>query len=526
MYRRRASRREICWPSLIEHAERVDAGGRVVEREPRCQRRDVHAVHVDAVLDPALRDHPERRPVGRGRARAVPPATDLNSDADRLEPFEQLRRRDLDVVDRPAQVGDVELGVDGLQAGDHVLERGEAERAVRVPPAGLRDDALRLEPDGAAAVAGCAPFADRAGHHQVVAEELELVSQPLLQLRQVDVVLVVQEVRLQPDERLALAVEREDGVVHPEVVEVRQALRRRERPGRRRQHLVEVRRQPDACRVRHRVERAALLVIERLPDAEVVEGSVRLVRVAGGDRAVGADRHRPGQRVGDVLEERLAEAVRDRRAAAALVEEHRPVRNGLVELGEVRQAPLGEEVGVPAAHASDELAGRHGRRRAASSSWMSAMLVAFSMTTWWPGRLQRLTKCTWPSIRPGRTVRPFRSMARPWRGTPLSTSTKRPFRMTTPETTRSSPSMVWIRPLKRTSSSSPRGGGSGALADLGVANAAPGPPIPRAAPAAAPVAQELLPCDALLWLLLLRFHASSPLSRRRRRRAGPGRRRR
>ena len=47
-------------------------------------------------------------------------------------------------------------------------------------------------------------------------------------------------------------------------------------------------------------------------------------------------------------------------------------------------------------------------RRAASSSWISAMFVARSITTWWPGRLPRLTKWMWLSIRPGMTVRPLR----------------------------------------------------------------------------------------------------------------------
>ena len=51
----------------------------------------------------------------------------------------------------------------------------------------------------------CRPLADRAGHHHVVAEELELVVEPLVQLRQVRVALVVQEVELHPDGRLALA---------------------------------------------------------------------------------------------------------------------------------------------------------------------------------------------------------------------------------------------------------------------------------------------------------------------------------
>ena len=82
---------------------------------------------------------------------------------------------------------------------------------------------------------------------------------------------------------------------------------------------------PDARRVAHRVDRAPLPVLERLAHAQVVERAVRLVRVAGRDRALGADDHRAGQRVGDALEERLAEAVRHRGPAAAGVDEDRPV---------------------------------------------------------------------------------------------------------------------------------------------------------------------------------------------------------
>ena len=112
-----------------------------------------------------------------------------------------------------------------------------------------------------------------------------------------DEALVVQEVDLQPHERLALAVQREPGVVHAEVVEVEQRVRRlrvergrvERARGHRDQRLVEVGGEADARRVRHRVERAALLVVEGLPDAQVVEGAVRHVRVAAGDRAVGAD---------------------------------------------------------------------------------------------------------------------------------------------------------------------------------------------------------------------------------------------
>ena len=50
-------------------------------------------------------------------------------------------------------------------------------------------------------------------------------------------------------DRLALAVQRQPGVVHPVLIEVRQDLVRMQRSRRRKQHLVEMRGQPDAGRV-------------------------------------------------------------------------------------------------------------------------------------------------------------------------------------------------------------------------------------------------------------------------------------
>src|SRR5207249_6117773 len=66
------------------------------------------------------------------------------------------------------------------------------------------------------------PLADRAGAQHVVAEEEELVLEPLAQLGQLmievaelrDVSLVVQEVDLQADQRAVLAVQRAPRVVH------------------------------------------------------------------------------------------------------------------------------------------------------------------------------------------------------------------------------------------------------------------------------------------------------------------------
>ena len=117
---------------------------------------------------------------------------------------------------------------------------------------------------------------------------------------------------------------------------------------------------PTLRRERHRVERAALLVLERLPDSQVIQRAVRMVDVApGDDRAIGADDARAGERRGRALEELLAQRVGARRAAAALVDEHRPVGHRRVELGQRRQAQLGQHPRGAGAHRGDELRPRH-----------------------------------------------------------------------------------------------------------------------------------------------------------------------
>ena len=180
--------------------------------------------------------------------------------------------------------------------------------------------------------------------------------------------LVVQEVDLQANERAVLGVQREPRVVHAVVVEIEERVGRLriergrvERPGRHgHQRLVEHGRDADARRERHRIERAPLLVLERLPDAQMIERAVRVVHAGNGDeRAIGADDARPGERRRRALEELLAERVGARRSAAALVEEHRPVGHGRVELGERRQAQLGEHPRRAGAHGRDELTVRH-----------------------------------------------------------------------------------------------------------------------------------------------------------------------
>src|SRR6185437_4770112 len=187
-------------PDVDDVAESVLTGARVVHAEPRVQRRDVHAVEVDAGLDAVVEDRTERGAGGRTGARHVAEGAALHGPADRLQPVEERGGHDRDVVDAPAQVLDAELGVHGLVPGDLGLERGQAEGPVVVAPLGRGDELLGLEPDRTDPVARGAPLADRAGHHEVVAEELKLVEQTLGQLGQVDVVLVVQKVGLQADE--------------------------------------------------------------------------------------------------------------------------------------------------------------------------------------------------------------------------------------------------------------------------------------------------------------------------------------
>ena len=187
--------------------------------------------------------------------------------AERAKTREEIVGRLGNDVDHPAQAGDVEFLVDRLVPFDNLRQRRQVPRAVLVAPAGLRHEPLRLAPDGAAPK-GRGPFADRAGLQHVVAEELELVPEALLQLRQLGIVLVLQEVHLQPDERAAFTVDREPGVVHAVLIEVREDLIRVQRSRRREQHLVQVRGQADAGRIRHHVERAALLVLERLHPAQ------------------------------------------------------------------------------------------------------------------------------------------------------------------------------------------------------------------------------------------------------------------
>ena len=214
--------------------------------------------------------------------------------AERLEPVEQLGGGERDVVHHPAQVADPELGVDGLVGADDLLELARLPTRVLVPPARFARPAAAPPSRRRRRRVGAAHSPIAPGPHHVVAEELELVLQPLVQLRQVRVVLVVQEVRLQPDDRLALAVHaratgRTSGSRRGSRAPVR--LRRPRRSGTAPGRAIAVR--PWLRRSAHRVVGAPQPVLERLQHAQVVERPRRLARVAVRDRAVGADETGP-----------------------------------------------------------------------------------------------------------------------------------------------------------------------------------------------------------------------------------------
>ena len=312
--------------------------------------------------------------------------------------------------------------------------------------------------------------------------------------------LVVQKVHLQPDERLALGVQCEPGVVHAVVIEVEEEVGRLriersriERPGRHRdQGLIEQRGDAHLRRERHRVERAALLVLEGLADAQVIKGPVRMVDAADGDeRAVGTDRTGASERCGCALEERLAQRCCVR-AGPPPPKYRNTGRSGTAasSSASVGCRRSSQMFGVPAPIAVMNAPGGtspRSRRALRIASTSATLLASSHCATWYPGRFARLTKCVWLSMRPGTTVAPLRSMTRaslppsPW-----PTSAKRPLRMVTDETTRLRSSMVWILPFTRTRSRSfsfprPRARASVACATPAVSP----PPVTAATPASA-----------------------------------------
>jgi hypothetical protein len=193
---------------------------------------------------------------------------------------------------------------------------------------------------------------------------LELVAEAFLELGQFWVGLILQKVHLQADDGAALAMQFQPWVIHAVLVEVRQNLIRTQGPRRGEQNLIEMRREADARRIIHRVHGAALAVGEGLHAAQVEEsgcGWPATCESGGGDGSVGGDIHlldvgmhgRSGVRG---VEERLAQRVGDGGSGEALIEEHGPVGNGGVELGEGGMAMLGPLIRMPAAHGGDPLA--------------------------------------------------------------------------------------------------------------------------------------------------------------------------
>src|SRR2546426_8781645 len=162
-------------------AERIDSGRREVYLQPRIQRRNMNSVAVDAGLDAVIDDRPEGRTYDDFRIIRCDPSESrhLNAAAERPKPVQQVIVDDRNVVDHPSQIGDVEFLVDLFVSLDHLRQAGQILHAVFVTPSGLRDEPLRFGPDGAAGE-WRRPLANRAGHHQVIAEELELIPEAFL----------------------------------------------------------------------------------------------------------------------------------------------------------------------------------------------------------------------------------------------------------------------------------------------------------------------------------------------------------
>ena len=184
-----------------------------------------------------------------------------------------------------------------------------------------------------------------------------------MKLRQRRIVLVAQEVDLQPHGRATRAVQLEPRVVHRVLVEIREDLRRVQRTRRREQHLIEVSRQAHAGRVAHRVLRTAQAIRVRLHAAQEKQRR--------GRRTAGAKSGRANRsRLADVdlldvrvhglscvgsVEEFLGEAVDGARACEALVQKHGAIGNSFVELGKRRVTMLGPLVRMPTPHRRDPL---------------------------------------------------------------------------------------------------------------------------------------------------------------------------
>src|SRR5918996_6481544 len=122
-------------PGVDLLAEPIEAGGCVVQGEPRVVRCDVDAVLVQAVVDAAGDDLREQRADrGAGRTRTALPAQPRHGEADieRLQSLQLVLGGEVAVLQAPPKVGDAELGVHRLVGLDDLLDVGHAALGVLV----------------------------------------------------------------------------------------------------------------------------------------------------------------------------------------------------------------------------------------------------------------------------------------------------------------------------------------------------------------------------------------------------------
>ena len=260
----------------------------------------------------------------------------------------------------PAQLADVELPIDRLPSLHHLRQTGQILYRVLIAPPRLAHQSLRLAPHRTA-IERRRPFPDRARLHHIVAEELKLISQAFFQLGQSRIILVLQKIRLQAHDGPPLPVEFQPCVVHAVLIQVRQDLVRMQRSRRRKQHLVQICRQPDTGRVPHGFERAPFLVFESLHPPHQKQSRSRRPTARKPDRPncpIGGDidlldigMHRRRNVRG--IEKRLAQTVRHSRTRKPFVQQHRTIGNRRVQLRQRRMTMLRPLVGMPAAHRSD-----------------------------------------------------------------------------------------------------------------------------------------------------------------------------
>src|SRR5438034_1295081 len=111
-------------------AEHVEAGGRVVHRESRVMRRDVHPVLVQAGVNAAREDlrvqRAVRQPIGARHPVQPGKARHRDGAVERLQARELIRRREGRVLQAPAQRLDAEFTVHRLVSRDDLLARLKA----------------------------------------------------------------------------------------------------------------------------------------------------------------------------------------------------------------------------------------------------------------------------------------------------------------------------------------------------------------------------------------------------------------